>query len=263
MTRPTYYGWFHCMFIAIFVTLCVLSVILAKKNKTEKSFKIVVWVSWAIMFTLELYKQLNFSFSLVDGNSTWDYQWYAFPYQLCSTPLYILPIIGCLKPCKVRDALMHFLSTFAFFGGLVVFISPGDVFVETIGINIQTMVHHGLQMVTGIYFVVYNKEKINFKQFLNTVIVFGVVLSVAMLLNEIVPNFTTETFNMFYISRKFPCTLQVLNQIYASVPYIVFLLTYIFGFCLAGFLIHLVYMLCTGKFKKKTTQNSITQEPSK
>lgn len=259
METPTFYGWFHCMFIAIFVTLCVLSVVLAKKHRTEKSFKIVVWVCWAVMFLFEVYKQLIYSFRLKNGVPTWDYQWYAFPYQLCSTPLYVLPIIGCLKPGRVRDALMSYISTFAFFGGFVVFAYPGDVFTSTIGINIQSMVHHGLQLVTGIYFVAYNREKINFKYYLKAVYVFVVAISVAILLNAIVPNFTTDTFNMFYISPKFPCTLPLLSLIYPKVHYIVFLLMYILGFCLAAFIIHLIYMLCTGNFKKKRIQNDQTQ----
>ncbi len=260
MQTPTYYGWFHCLFIAIFVALCILCVMQAKKHRTEKSFKIIVWVCWSIMFVLELYKQLIYSFRLVDGVPTWHYQWYAFPYQLCSTPLYVLPIIGCLKPGKVRDALMSYISTFAFFGGFVVFAYPGDVFVRTIGINIQTMVHHGLQLVTGIYFVAYNREKINFKYFLKAIYVFVVAIAVAMILNAIVPNFTPETFNMFYISPKFPCTLPLLSLIYPKVPYLVFLLIYILGFCLAAFIIHLIYMLCTGKFCKKRKQSNENQE---
>ncbi len=256
MPRPTNYGWFHLLFIGIFVSLCVLSVFLAKKRHTEKSFKIVVWVSWAIMFLFELYKQLVYSFKLVDGVPTWRYQWYAFPFQLCSTPLYVLPIIGCLKDGKVRDALMSYISTFAFFGGFVVFAYPNDVFISLIGVNIQTMVHHGLQLVAGIYFVAYNKDKINFKYYLKAVYVFLITLAVAMILNFIVPSFTTETFNMFYISPKFPCTLALLNMIYPKVPYIVFLLIYVLGFCLAAFIIHLIYMLCTGKFKKAKIDNN-------
>ena len=251
MEVPTFYGWFHLMFIGIFVTLCVLSVVLAKKHRTEKSFKIVVWVSWAIMFLFEVYKQLVYSFKVRAGVPTWHYQWYAFPFQLCSTPLFVLPIIGCLKPGKFRDALMSFISTFAFFGGFVVFAYPGDVFTSLIGINIQTMVHHGLQLVTGIYFVAYNREKINYKYYLRAVYVFAVMIGIAMILNAIVPNFTEETFNMFYFSPKFPCTLPLLSLIYPKVPYLVFLLLYILGFCLVAFIIHILCMVATGKFKRE------------
>jgi hypothetical protein len=59
-----------------------------------------------------------------------------------------------------------------------------------------------------------------------------------MLLNAIVPTFTNDTFNMFFISWKYPCTLPVLSDIYPKVPYIIFLLIYIVGFAIAGFIIY-------------------------
>ena len=255
MSTPTNYGWFHLMFIAIFIGLCVAIIFVTKKHKSEKSFKIIVWTSWAIMFLLEIYKQLVFSLSVTDGVATWKYQWYSFPYQLCSTPLSVLPIIGCLKESKFRDALMSFISTFAFFGGLVVFIYPGNVFVKTIGINLQTMIHHGLQIFIGVYFICYNKQKIDFKYFLKAIYVFLVSLSLAMILNLFAPTFTNQTFNMFYISPYFPSVLPLLDVIYAKVPYICYLLIYIFGFVLAAFIVHVVTMLFTGKFKKKEQTN--------
>lgn len=135
------------------------------------------------MLVLEIYKQLIYSVSEVGGSAVWDYQWYAFPYQLCSTPLYLLPFVAFMKEGKTRDSIMSFLSTFAMFGGLAVFIYPNDVFISTIGINIQTMVHHGLQIVLGIYFMVYNRKKLNWMYFLRGVYVFGAMLGIAMLLN--------------------------------------------------------------------------------
>ena len=56
---------------------------------------------------------------------------------------------GCVK-----DSAMAFMMTFSLFGGLVVMAYPNDVFIETIGINLQTMIHHGLQVVLGIYLFV-------------------------------------------------------------------------------------------------------------
>ena len=222
MPTPTNYGWFHLMFVALAIISTVL-ICYFGKNAKDKTFRRIVLISWIIILVLEIYKQLIYSVSEVGGSAVWDYQWYAFPYQLCSTPLYLLPFVAFMKDGKTRDSIMSFLSTFAMFGGLAVFIYPNDVFISTIGINIQTMVHHGLQIVLGIYFMVY---------------VFGVMLGIAMLLNIVLYHTVMvnngESFNMFYISPYFPCTLPVLSMIYAKVPYVVFLLIYIFGFILAG-----------------------------
>ncbi|MBP3581663.1 MAG: YwaF family protein [Clostridia bacterium] len=240
METPTNYGWFHLVSIAAIAVLTV-AVCLLLKNAKQKTFRVFVFVCWLVILLLEVYKQLVFSFELVNGSPVWDYQWYAFPFQFCSVQLFLLPFVFCLKDGKVRTSVMAFLSLFSFFGGLVVFIYPNDVFISTIGINIQTMVHHGLQIVLGIFFIVYNRKKLSFKYYLSGLIVFAVCLAVAMALNFIIPNFTDETFNMFYISPKFDCTLPVLDKIYPNVHYAVFLSLYILGFAFIGLVLFFVF----------------------
>ena len=239
MTRPTNYGWFHLMFLAIIIGLTVFLCI-KFKNASDKTYRRIILIGWIVILVLEIYKQLIFSFEFDGTNATWDYQWYAFPFQLCSTPIFLLPFVSFLKEGKVRDSIVAFIATFAMFGGLVTYIYPNDVFITTIGINIQTMVHHGLQIVLGIYSIVYFRKKWNIKFFLSGIITFVAMLAVAMLLNLTIIYATNETFNMFYISPHFPCALPLLNIIYANVPYWLFLPIYIIGFTLAALIMHYV-----------------------
>ncbi len=245
MTRPTNYGWFHLMFIGIVIVATVL-ICVGFKNSSDKTFRRIMLICWLVMVTLEAYKQVVFTFECDDlGVATWDYQWYAFPYQLCSTPLYVLPFIAFLKDNKIREALASYMSFFSLFGGLAVFFYPHDVFVQTIGINIQTMVHHGLQIVLGIFCTVYYRKRCSIKHYLRSVPVFALMTAIAILLNEAVyavfaENGIDETFNMFYISRHFDCTLPVLSGIYEKVPYIGFTLIYVLGFAVISFILYLI-----------------------
>lgn len=238
MPVPTSYGWFHFLFIAIVIAVTVL-LCTYFKNSSDKVFRRIMLISWILLVVLEIYKQLNYSISFPDGVFTWDYQWYAFPYQFCSTPLYVLPFLAFMKKGKVRDCFEAYISSFSLFAGLVVFIYPNNVFINTIGINIQTMVHHGSQIVLGIFCVVYNKKKLNFKYFLKAVPVFMTLLFIAVLLNETAGAYIKtafdETFNMFYISRIFPCTLPLVSLFYPpTLPWFAFFLVYSLGFCLAA-----------------------------
>ncbi len=236
METPTNYGWFHLMFVAIIIASTVL---LCKffKDADDKTFRRIVLIGWIITVALEIYKQLVFSMDVDGTTAVWDFQWYAFPFQLCSTPLYVLPFVAFLKDGKVRDAMIAYIATFSFFGGLAVFFYPNDVFVRTIGINIQTMVHHGLQVVFGIYFAVRDLKKLGYKYCLKAIPVFGALVSTALVLNLIMYRAIDETFNMFYISPYYECTLPILSEVYKVVPYIVFALIYILGFCLIAFII--------------------------
>lgn len=250
MQTPTNYGWFHLMFVGIIVLTTIL-LCLFFRNCSEKAVKRIALIGWLIMLVLEIYKQLVFSFNNENGVAKWDYQWYAFPFQLCSTPLFVLPFIAFAKSGKgTQDACMSYMSTFSLFGGIAVFLYPNDVFVSTIGVNIQTMVHHGLQIVLGIFFLVYNRKRLNFKFFLKGVIVFCITFATALAMNFIFHTFVNETFNMFYISPYYACHLPLLSVIYANVPYVVFLLIYFIGFVLAAFVIYLIQWgiikLCKG-----------------
>ena len=240
MEEPTSYGWFHLMFIALMIGITVFLCI-KFKNSSDRTFRIIVAVCWTIMFVLEAYKQFEYSYSLSTPTITWDYQWYAFPYQLCSTPLYVLPIIFISKDSKWRDALVAYIATFSMFGGLATFIYPEQVFISTIGINIQTMVHHGLQIVLGIFFIVWARKRINRWFFIKAVPVFAVLVTAAIIMNHGFMSLgIDETFNMFYISPYFDCTLPILSMIYPKVNYLIFVALYIFGFTFIAFLIFII-----------------------
>lgn len=237
MTRPTNYGWFHLLCIALVILVTILIAFLIKKNR-EKTTRIVLFTYAILSIVLEIYKQLNFSFNSSSG--VWDYQWYAFPFQFCSTPMYVALVASLLKPCKFRDYLYSYLATFSLFAGLSVMIYPNDVFTSTIGINIQTMFVHGGQVVIALCIWMSHIIKIDWKTVLKGTAVFAVMVTVALLMDIIFVKANivgTETFNMFYISPYFDCTLVILADIYKAVPYIVFLLIYLIGFMLAAYIV--------------------------
>ena len=121
MTEPTLYGWFHLLFVALII---VTTITLYKflKNPQEKTVRKILLVFSLLSIFLEIYKQINFTFSY-DGNViSADYQWYAFPFQFCSTPMYIGLFAGLVKNKKIHKALCNYLATFSLFGGLCVIV---------------------------------------------------------------------------------------------------------------------------------------------
>ena len=205
------------------------------QNADEKIIRRVLLVFWLLMLTTELYKQIVFTMDSDGLNATWDYAWYAFPFQLCSTPLYVLPFAVFLPEGKARDACLCYLATFSLFGGLAVMIYPGNVFIRMIGINMQTMLHHGSQVVIGVLLAARCHSRFGNQHYLGSLTVFGVLATVAMGLNASVYHLLRaagldDTFNMFYISPYFDCTLPLLSDIYKLLPYPVFLVLYLTGF---------------------------------
>ncbi|MBO4879398.1 MAG: YwaF family protein [Clostridia bacterium] len=261
METPGLYGTFHLTAFAL-VILITLILCIKGKNVKDRTFRKIVFIAWIILVLFETYKQINFSFNYNDGKPYWDYQWYAFPFQMCSAPLYLLPFVFLSKPDgAVRKAVCSFLSFWILFAGLAVMFYPGDVFITTIGINIQTMVWHGTQVILGVYFIVYYRKRVDLGYFMKGFIVFLLMICAATALNLIVPNYTSETFNMFYISPKFPSTLPILSMIYTGpenppVPWPVFLAIYIVGYTLAAFLVYIIAKGFISTFSKKRTKKA-------
>lgn len=241
MERPTLFGWYHLLCLAVTVGLCVL-VFLRARNLSDKTFNLIIGITAGTLILLEAYKQLNFSFNSTTGE--WSYQWYAFPFQFCATPMYVLLAASLVPNGKVKDSLCAFMATYGLFAGAAVMFYPGDVFIETIGINIQTMIHHGMMVVIGVFMYVSGRTKLSHKTILQALPTFVTLVSVAMTANLLYGAFgdPNQTFNMFFISPYYPCTLPVLSMFYGQVPYVIFLALYIFGFSLAGYVMSLLAM---------------------
>ena len=213
---------------------------------------------------LEIYKQLIFSYN--PATDVWSFQWYAFPFQFCATPMYLLPIVAVVKNEKVRDAIYSFLATYALFAGTAVMFYPSDVFISEIGINIQTMVHHGGMVALGVLMYTTGKAKFSHKTILKGLPVFTIFVTLALIMNVAFKYYgdPNQTFNMFFISPYYPCTLPVLSMFFGVVPYPVFLLIYLFGFTLAGYVMLLIAMgshklytiVCEKMLPKKETSDT-------
>ena len=254
MQRPEPWGWFHLLFWGLTVGAAVLLCVLHKKDKPERVRRVVLTVA-IIVTLLEIYKQINFSFG---SSTTFDYQWYAFPFQFCSTPMYVGLLAGMIKKGRVHDALCAYLATYAMFAGLITMCIPNDIYIETIGINIQTSVCHGSMITVAIYLFYSGHVKLQHKTILKAMSVFACTMGVAMILNEIAyRSGLEETFNMFYISPYQTPTLLVYKDVQAVVPFPFCTVIYFLGFSLAAYLILLFAMgigkLCGVVFKKKYT----------
>ena len=246
--EPQMFGHVHLICLGIMLTLIVLLCVFAK-NWQEKNVKKVMLAVWIIMILVEAYKQFIWPF--IYGGSNNEYVWGIFPFQLCSTPLFVLPFYIFSKKEGVKHACASYLMTFSLFGGLVTMLYPPQVFIEIIGVNVQTMVHHGLQVVIGIFLACYYRKNLNYKFFLKGIFVYLILFAVALGLNFLVPLFTTQEFNMFYISKYYDCTLPLLGDIvYPNVPWIAFLFIYFLGFAFIAFLIFSIEKLCTIKARK-------------
>ena len=244
MTEPTPFGWFHilCLSIVVIVLVFLYS---RKKFYNEKQLKKVLGVYGIVALILEILKQLiwSFNYDALTNVVTWDYQWYAFPFQLCTTPIFISIICLFLNKGKIRNSLLAFLSYITILGSISTIILPDSCFVSDILVNIHTMWLHLGSFVVSIY-LLFNKEVKVKKEYLKSaIVVFLIFVGIAECMNIFVYNsgvLNGETFNMFYISPYFISSLPVFNVIQENVPFVLYLIIYVVVLSLGGCIIYSV-----------------------
>ncbi|MBE5820584.1 MAG: hypothetical protein E7310_07255 [Clostridiales bacterium] len=256
MNTPKAFGWFHLMWICI--TIFSLLILFKLKNKySEKQLKIVLGTYGIIALLFEVIKQLIWSFNYDSINNivTWDYQWYAAPFQLCTTPIFVAIICLFLKNNKIRNALLSYMAFVTILGGLITIIIPDSCFVSDTLINIHTMWLHCGSFVVSVYLIMSGTVKLKKENLINAFVVFIIFVAIAEVLNIIIYNIDIlngETFNMFYISPYFVSTLPVFNVLQENLPFIIYLITYIIAVCIGA---TTVYGISCGvrKLKNKKT----------
>ncbi|MBQ8238470.1 MAG: YwaF family protein [Oscillospiraceae bacterium] len=239
MDVPEMYGWFHVFF---FVLSIFAGIVLCRRcPKPDEAFirKLLLIISLTVM-ALEVYKQINFSFRYDGETISFDYQWYAFPFQFCSTPMYIGLLSAVARNRHLHECLCAYLATYGFFAGLCVMFYPSTVFIDTIGINIQTMICHGSMVTIGIYLLFSGYVQQKAATIRKALPVFAILAAMAMGMNELAYRtglLETETFNMFFISPYCAPELPVYSLVQGFIPFPWCLLFYVAGFTAAGALV--------------------------
>lgn len=254
METPALYGPFHI----VSVILCIAAGLIITKHcgsKGEASIRRFLLISSLLVIGLEVYKQINFGFSYEGGTVTFDYAWYAFPFQFCSTPMYIGLLAALVKKDTVHQRLCAYLASYSLFAGVSVMLYPASVFIGTIGINIQTMICHGLMVTIGMVLVGTGYVKAELKTVAKACSIFIVLVICAMGLNElahITGLLETDTFNMFFISPYCDPELPVYSLVQEVLPFPLTVVIYVAGFTVAaGSILFIMKGLMGIRLKKK------------
>ncbi|MGI6644301.1 MAG: hypothetical protein ACOX28_00825 [Bacilli bacterium] len=169
--------------ISVYVVVRILKVDRYDENKylwnTLNRGDYTMFKIGCLLFLIEIYKQISF-LTLFKG-----YQWYGFPYQFCSSPLYILLIAPFIKNEKVKNAFYSFTGIFVLVAALSVMVTGQGIFTSWVSISIHTMIWHGLMVVAGVYIAFYQRVYKSIKNYLAAITVLLGLIVLAQILNII------------------------------------------------------------------------------
>ncbi len=227
--RPVSFGAFHLVSVAVILSLFVLMIVFRKHlPRGETALRRALLIFGVGLLFLELGKQITYSYTPGVG---WDYNWNRFPWQFCSTPIYVALVGMCLPKCRAREAILAFLATYSPVAGCAVLFWPAaDVFHEIVFLDLHTMLWHGAMLLFGLYLWLTEAVLPTRTTALGAAIVYAPMPQIALVLNELehATGFAGDyTFNMFYISRHGNCMIPVLSWVQDHAPYVVFFLSYV------------------------------------
>ena len=238
MEEPGVISWFH--FIALIIIIgSTIFVSCFFKNTNEKVYKRIILISWIVLIILEIFKQIVKAYHKGDP-SYWEYSYRDFPFSLCSMIYYFAPIILFVnkeKHPKIVDTAIGYLCLISLMAGIVVCIYPVMATSRLIYINIQTFIHHGTQVVLGVFIYVWNRKSVSIKTFYRSLIAFAITVVIAIIINL---SFQPHFINMFFINPMIITNLPVGNIIQEKAGYPVYLICFLSVISLAAYLTYLV-----------------------
>ena len=238
MEEPGVFSWFHFIALIPIITAAIL-IPYFFKNTSEKNYKRILLFAWITLLILEVFKQIVKSFHYGDP-SYWDYSLQDFPFSLCSMIYYFLPIIIFVnkeKHPKIVDAAIGYMCLISLLAGTAVCIYTELATSRFVYINVQTFIHHGSQVVLGIFIFVWNRKNVTIKTFYRSMIAFVITAAIAIIIDVVVyPRYI----NMFFISPMVITKLPIGNVVQEKAGYPVFLIGYLSLIALFTFFVYLI-----------------------
>ena len=179
MEAPQLFGGFHVTASLLSAALAILAaVIFARhaKNKTQVC-RILAATGW-ILIILEVYKQF-FLYYVMNGGA---FDFWFFPFQLCSVPMYLCIILP-LFTTDTRLTMMTFMGGYTFVSAAAVLIFPEDILRPYITLTVHGFVWHGLLLFISLFIFLTGYTDASIRGLRRAAVLFGILCVIALGIN--------------------------------------------------------------------------------
>jgi len=194
MTPPAAYGVFHLSFTFIGIAACC-GLAWKCKNLGEKGNRRLLLGMGIFLILTEVYKQLFYYYYI--GNQA--YQWWIFPFQLCSIPMYLCVIAPWVKSRKIQQALYDFMLVYNLLGVLMAFIEPSGIIHEYLTLTLHAFIWHMTLIFIGFYLGISGRAGRENHNYINATKIFLILCVMAFCINLIFRRISDGSINMFFV----------------------------------------------------------------
>ena len=205
MEVPQLFGGFHiaALVLTAAAALCAAAVCARRIRSAGAGraslVRILSACGW-ILAVLELYKQL-FLYYVVNSGA---YDWWFFPFQLCSVPMYLcilLPFIGS----RLRSTFITFMGSYTFISAAAALIYPEDYLRSYTTLTVHGFLWHGILLFISLMIIFSGAADTGIRGILKAAALFAVLCIAAVLINTAAeslmqPGLPHDHAAMFYLN---------------------------------------------------------------
>lgn len=211
MEAPKILSAFHILAVLVLSSIAVIAAVTAARRYDDDTrIKILGVLGW-VMLASELYKQLFYYF-IVNGQT---YDWWFFPFQLCSVPMYmciLLPLFyrgshsdksgksgkrgkyaeSCAlsrKSGKYAESggfgrvMLTFMCGFTFVSAVAALVWPEDMLRPYVTLTWHGLIWHSILLFISVMIALSGMADFTWKGFLKSVLLFLVLCAAAIMIN--------------------------------------------------------------------------------
>ena len=219
MEAPSPYSAFHLGLTAAGILTAFL---LARRlSRTQRPVKLL-FICGLLLALSEVYKQL-FLYYIVNGGH---YDWWYFPFQLCSVPMYLcllLPLLQTAWHGRIARAFYTFLQDYGLLGGVMALAEPSGLM-------------HFVLIFRGLFCAMRGLGGKSRRRFLASLPLFLLCCVIATAVNVLSHPYGNA--DMFYISPYYPNGQVIFHQIALAAGTLPGNLLYILSIILGAAILH-------------------------
>lgn len=233
MTPPRPYSLFHILLaLGGSASALVLAFLLSRRGRTLRR----LFACGLILGAGELYKQLFLTLIVHPGV----YDWWYFPFQLCSIPMYLCLLLPVL-PVRTRIPVLVFLRDFGLLGGFMALAEPSGLMHSYLSLTLHGFLWHFFLLFIGFtcHFSFGSGEAFrSLRGFLQCLPIYLGCCLIALAINLAAG--PAADIAMFYLSPYHPSPQAVFHRISVALGIFPGNVIYMAATVLGAFLIHLI-----------------------
>ncbi|MBQ6388756.1 MAG: YwaF family protein [Mogibacterium sp.] len=149
----------------------------SRDPRESKLIRILAVCGW-ILIIMELFKQL-FLYYIVNGGA---YDWWYFPFQLCSVPMYLCILLPAVRG-RLRDAFLTFMAGYTFISAFAALAYPQDFLRSYTVLTAHGFLWHGILLFISLAIALSGLSDLSIRGFARATLLFLVLCVTAAGIN--------------------------------------------------------------------------------